>query len=90
MEQIFVTTNKNIFVGSIIKDFVRRIKTGWSFPKIIRVGLGLFVLGASLAENDLTGIVIGLLFTFFAISSNACCAGSCTPVGSHDQKKVNS
>lgn len=58
---------------------VNRIKNGWTLLKFIRVGLGSLILYSSVQEGQVAGIILGGVFTFFALfSDGSCCmAGNC-------------
>lgn len=53
-----------------------RLKSGWTVLKIIRVVLGILILSSSITEHQVPGIVLGALFTLFALfTDGVCCAG---------------
>ncbi|MBL7744170.1 MAG: hypothetical protein JNN00_11895 [Chitinophagaceae bacterium] len=58
-------------------QFVKRLKSGWTLLKFIRVGLGGLILHSSIQSGHITGIVLGGLFTLFALlTEGVCCAGN--------------
>jgi hypothetical protein len=44
-----------------------RIKSGWTFLKYLRVGLGGLILYSSLQAGHSAGIVLGALFTISSL-----------------------
>lgn len=62
-----------------IMNLINRIKTGWTFLKFIRVGLGSLILYSSVQEGQAAGMILGAVFTLFALfSDGSCCmAGNC-------------
>ncbi|MBL7724012.1 MAG: hypothetical protein JNK27_07670 [Chitinophagaceae bacterium] len=69
-------------------DIIARLKSGWTALKFIRVGLGGLILYSSVESGQVSGMIVGGLFTIFSLFTNGvCCAGGgCyTPI-----KKSNS
>jgi hypothetical protein len=67
---------------------IDRLKSGWTALKFIRVALGILILSSSIGSGEVSGIILGTVFTVFSLfTDGVCCAGgSCyTPV-----KKNNS
>ena len=67
---------------------IERLKSGWTALKFIRVTLGILILSSSVSSGEVSGIILGIIFTLFSLfTDGVCCAGgSCyTPV-----KKNNS
>lgn len=53
-----------------------RLGSGWTALKIIRVILGVLILISSIGEHHIPGIILGALFTIFALfTDGVCCAG---------------
>lgn len=67
---------------------LKKLKGGWTSLKIIRVSLGVLILYSSVQSGHLTGMILGGLFTAFALFSNGVCcaaAGGCyKPVSKSD------
>ena len=96
MTAVFIVTNvtAGLFTVSeicqqIIKmNLIERLKSGWTALKFIRVTLGILILSSSVSSGEVSGIILGTIFTLFSLfTDGVCCAGgSCyTPV-----KKNNS
>ncbi len=69
-------------------NLIYRLKSGWTALKFVRVGLGSLILYSSIESGQLSGIIIGGLFTIISLFTDGvcCAAGGCyTPV-----KKNNS
>lgn len=69
-------------------NLIERLKSGWTVLKFIRVTLGILILSSSVSSGEVSGIILGIIFTLFSLfTDGVCCAGgSCyTPV-----KKNNS
>lgn len=57
-------------------NLIYRLKTGWTSLKFVRVGLGGLILYSSAESGQVTGIIVGGIFTLFSLfSDGACCAG---------------
>jgi len=59
---------------------MRRLKSDWTALKIIRVCAGVLILYSSVQSGHIAGMILGGLFTAFALFSNGVCcaaAGSC-------------
>ena len=57
-------------------NLINRIKSGWTALKFIRVGLGSLILYSSVESGHIAGIILGGLFTLFALlTDGVCCAG---------------
>jgi hypothetical protein len=53
---------------------LQRLITGWNSLKTVRVLLGVLILYSSVAENNTPGIILGTLFTAFALfTDGGCC-----------------
>ena len=64
-----------------MKAWVAVVLTGWSFPRWLRLGLGLFVAYHAVRGQDgLAALVSGLLL-FQAVTNTGCCGarGCSTP-----------
>ncbi len=58
-------------------QFLKRLKSGWTLLKFIRVGLGGLILHSSIQSGQIMGMVLGGLFTLFALfTDGVCCAGN--------------
>lgn len=58
-------------------DLLYRLKTGWTALKFLRVGLGGLILYSSFEPVQVTGIIVGTIFTLFALfTDGVCCAGA--------------
>ncbi len=69
-------------------NLIERLKSGWTVLKFIRVTLSILILSSSVSSGEVSGIILGTIFTLFSLfTDGVCCAGgSCyTPV-----KKNNS
>jgi hypothetical protein len=71
-------------------NLIKKLKSGWTLLKVIRVGLGSLILYSSIQSGHVTGIIAGGLFTIISlITDGLCCAatGNCyNPAG----KKLSS
>jgi hypothetical protein len=71
-------------------NLVYRLKSGWTALKFVRVGLGGLILYSSIESGQVSGIVLGGLFTVISLlTDGVCCAGgSCyTPVKKNNSLK---
>jgi hypothetical protein len=74
---------------NIVMNLINRIKGGWSLLKFIRVGLGSLILYSSIQNGHISGMVVGGLFTLFALFTDGlCCAGGACYAG--NRKKTAS
>ncbi len=60
-------------------NLIYRLKNGWTALKFVRVGLGSLILYSSIESGQVSGIIIGGLFTIISLfTDGVCCtAGSC-------------
>jgi hypothetical protein len=58
---------------------IHRLKKGWTALKFVRVGLGGLILYSSIESGQLSGILLGGLFTIFSLFTNGVCyaGGNC-------------
>jgi hypothetical protein len=57
-------------------NFINRLKSGWTALKIVRVGLGSLILYSSIESGQVSGIIVGSLFTIFSLfTDGVCCVG---------------
>jgi hypothetical protein len=72
-------------------NLINRIKSGWTALKFIRVGLGSLILYSSVESGHIGGIILGGLFTLFALlTDGVCCAGgSCYTPGKKNISSTN-
>lgn len=57
-------------------NLVYRLKSGWTALKFVRVGLGGLILYSSIESGQLSGIILGGLFTVISLfTDGVCCAG---------------
>jgi hypothetical protein len=55
-----------------------RLKSGWTTLKFIRVALGILILYSSIDTGQISGIVLGGIFTLISLlTDGVCCAGQC-------------
>lgn len=69
-----------------------RLKSGWTALKFVRVGLGGLILYSAIGSGQLSGIILGGLFTVFALfTDGVCCAGGAcyTPVNKNDTSTLS-
>ncbi len=69
---------------------IDRLKSGWTALKFIRVTLGILILSSSIGAGEVSGIILGAIFTVFSLfTDGVCCAGgSCyTPVKRNNSDK---
>lgn len=71
-------------------NFINKLKSGWTTLKFIRVGLGSLILYSSFESGQIVGIIVGSLFTLYAlVTDGVCCiGGSCNSVS--DKKNSSS
>jgi len=68
-------------------NLIYRLKSGWTALKFVRVGLGILILYSAIDTRQVPGMVLGSLFTIFALfTDGVCCAGgSCyTPINKNN------
>lgn len=72
-------------------NFINKLICGWTILKFLRVGIGSLILYSSLRSGHIAGIVIGGLFTLFALfTDGVCCTGgSCYTSGNKHISSVN-
>lgn len=64
-------------------NLIYRLKTGWTPLKFVRVALGGLILYSSVESGQVSGMVLGGLFTIYSLlTDGVCCAGGAcyTPV----------
>lgn len=55
---------------------VEKLKNGWTVLKFIRVALGGLILYSSVETGQVSGMILGGLFTIFSLfTDGVCCAG---------------
>jgi hypothetical protein len=60
-------------------NLIHRVRSGWTLLKFVRVGLGVWILAASLASGQVSGILLGAIFTVVSLlTDGVCCAGACS------------
>ena len=68
-------------MGVVIVNLYRmknRILNNWNWIRIIRLVIGLMILGSGIGGNDYLAIVIGLFFTVIPILNfSTCASGNC-------------
>jgi len=72
-------------------DIIARLKSGWTALKFIRVGLGGLILYSSIESGQVSGMIVGGLFTIFSLfTDGVCCAGGgCyTPIKKNDSSTL--
>lgn len=58
-------------------NLIKRLKSGWTLLKFIRVGLGGLILYSSIQSGHVAGIILGGLFTLISLFTDGlCCAGA--------------
>ena len=58
-------------------NLIKKLKSGWTLLKFIRVGLGSLILYSSIQNGHVAGIIAGGLFTIISLfTDGVCCAGS--------------
>lgn len=71
----------------LVMNLIGRLKSGWTSLKFIRVGLGSLILYSAIESGQVSGIILGGLFTIFSLfTDGVCCAGGgCyTPVNKNN------
>lgn len=58
---------------------LNQLKSGWTILKIIRVAAGGLILYSSIQSGNTTGMILGGLFTVFALFTDGVCfaGGGC-------------
>lgn len=57
-------------------NLIYRLRSGWTTLKFVRVGLGGLILYSSIESGQVTGIVLGSLFTVISLfTDGVCCTG---------------
>lgn len=57
-------------------QLIARLRSGWTSLKFIRVILGVLILFSAISEGHIGGMLLGVLFTGFALfTDGVCCAG---------------
>ena len=84
----------NSLLQNTTMDLLYRLKSGWTALKFVRVALGGLILFSAVAEKQLSGIILGLLFTVLALfTDGVCCAGAACytrPAAKKDDNVENS
>jgi len=73
-------------------SLIKRLKSGWTPLKFIRVGLGSLILYSSIQNGHVAGIIAGGLFTIISMFTDGiCCAanGSCYNPGTKNISSTN-
>lgn len=68
-------------------NLIQKAGSGWTALKFVRVGLGSLILYSSIESGQVSGIIMGSLFTVFSLfTDGTCCgAGACyTPVNKNN------
>lgn len=60
-------------------NLIKKLRSGWTLLKYIRVGLGSLILYSSIQSGNAGGIVLGGLFTLLFLFSDGVCgfSGTC-------------
>ena len=68
-----------------------RLKSGWTALKFVRVGLGDLILYSSIESGQVSGIILGGLFTIISLlTDGVCCAGGgCYTTGKKNDPSQN-
>jgi len=68
------------------------IKSGWGLMKMIRVGLGLFIVLSAIQEGWLGGMLFGGFFLTMALfTDGGCCVGGmCAPAAKRNTESNQS
>jgi len=67
---------------------LENIRSNWNFMRIIRLILGLIVIGQSIVMKDVLFGIAGAVFLFMALFNQGCCStGTCAPVVKNRQNK---
>lgn len=57
---------------------MQQVLSNWSFFRVIRLALGVFIIAQGLVNKDLFSITMGVVFSGLAIFNVGCCgAGGC-------------
>jgi hypothetical protein len=56
-------------------NVIKKLKSGWTLLKFIRVGLGSVILYSSIQSGHIAGIIAGGLFTAISLLSDGVCCG---------------
>lgn len=68
----------NFVFQYVYMNLIHRVRSGWTLLKFVRVGLGAWILTASLASGQVSGILLGSIFTLVSLfTDGVCCAGAC-------------
>lgn len=69
----------------------QRLKGGWTTLKFVRVGLGGLILYSSIESGEVAGILVGSLFTIFAlVTDGVCCAtNTCYTAPQKNNSSIN-
>lgn len=59
-----------------------RILSNWTLPRILRVIIGIVIIGMAISRADIASGIIGAIFTGMSVLNIGCCgSGACyTPV----------
>lgn len=59
-----------------------RILSNWNLPRILRVIIGIVIMGMAISREDISSGIIGAVFTGMGVFNIGCCGfGACyTPV----------
>ncbi|MGZ8510696.1 MAG: hypothetical protein ACXWWA_09985 [Chitinophagaceae bacterium] len=73
-------------------SLIKRLKSGWTLVKFIRIGLGSLILYSSIQSGHIAGIIAGSLFTLVSLlTDGVCCtaAGSCNNPGNKNTSSTH-
>lgn len=75
-----------------MSNAIKAIKSGWGLMKMIRVGLGLFIVLSAIQEGWLGGMLFGGFFLTMALfTDGGCCIGGmCAPATSRNTESKKS
>lgn len=70
-------------------NLIYRLKTGWTLLKFVRVGLGSLILYSSAESGQVSGMVLGGLFTIYSLFTDGVCCGGGTCYRPHPKKTTD-
>ncbi len=67
---------------------INRIKTGWTFTRILYLSIGVFVMIQSLTDQMWAGVAFGAYFASMGLFAFGCASGNCHANTPANQQKT--
>lgn len=69
---------------------MKNLLKNWNFLRMMRLILGLFILGQGIQSHEWMFILLGVLFTFIPVLNIGCCAGKVCSIRANGNQAVKS